>query len=599
MKQKLVAVLLVLMLLANIGLAAAQTPLVKTETEQSTEQTATETLTTTETEVGTSNTSGADDLANELVSTELNKIEMIIHRAEHRHAELEEKIAALEREGVDVTELRELLKEHKEKIDLARAKILEAKEKFKAGEIEAGLELIKEAKDLMDDGYELASEITALCAKASEKAEEHKYEMREREKEKEREHRFGNETEHEEEHGMAERERAHENESEEMGKGVGMGAHGMKMGKEAREMVKEEYKEAKERYKKAREEFERAKKMGLDIREERGFKMAKGFMVAGLDVAEMWLERLKVQVMNMGEEAKITEETKLELLAKIDEKLAEIKELKNEINETSSPEELIETVKKIRKEWREIRDEMRALTGYVAVAKVEKLVEKAKQVELMLEAKIEELDAAGVDTTKLEATLEDFSAKVNEAEDLIDKAENLFEEGNIAEGHMTLKEAIKTLKEAFKDVKEVVSEMKEMNQYRVREGKIFYGNETGEVWVDGNGTAEFNGTGIVVIRGNATLEVAPEDAIVTLVGFGVKSVEGGVSRVSGEGKAVIRGENLTVKVEGDDFKLIVKGYGTLKLDGEGEYRVKKSPQEEMSEEIEYAGLTTIEFGGEQ
>jgi len=95
------------------------------------------------------------------------------------------------------------------------------------------------------------------------------------------------------------------------------------------------------------------------------------------------------------------------------------------------------------------------------------------------------------------------------------------------------------------------------------------------------------------------LTVEPEDAVVTLVGFSVKSVEGGVSAISGEGKAVIRGENVTVKVDGEDIKLIVKGYGTLTLDGKGVYRVKKAPSEEMSEEIEYEGNVTVEFGGEQ
>ena len=134
--------------------------------------------------------------------------------------------------------------------------------------------------------------------------------------------------------------------------------------------------------------------------------------------------------------------------------------------------------------------------------------------------------------------------------------------------------------------------------FSFQEGKIFFGNETGEAWVSGEGTAEFTGTAIVVIRGNATIEVA-QRSIVTLVGFDVKSVEGGMSRISGEGKAVIRGENITLKVESHDFKLIVKGYGTLTLDGKGTYRVKESPQAEMSEELPYEGSVTIEFGGEQ
>jgi hypothetical protein len=263
-------------------------------------------------------------------------------------------------------------------------------------------------------------------------------------------------------------------------------------------------------------------------------------------------------------------------------------------NENYTAAEVNTTLTVVQRE--EARKEMRVIAGYVAAAKIEKLVERAEQVELTLETKIDELRAAGEDTTELEATLEDFSAKVELARELIDEAESMFENGNAAEGHKTLREAAAALREAFRDVKEIV---KEMRKYRIQEGKIFFGNETGEVWVRGNGTAEFVGTGIVIVKGNATLEVEPKDAVVTLVGFSVKSVEGGVSAISGEGKAVIRGENVTVKVEGEDIKLIVKGYGVLTLDGRGMYRVKESPQAEMSEETPYDGHITIEFGGEQ
>ncbi|AGK61098.1 hypothetical protein Asulf_01098 [Archaeoglobus sulfaticallidus PM70-1] len=581
MRTKVVSVLIVVLLIANITAAQASPPEVVEDAK---------------------NAAKDFDVA-KLMGGELSKlknVERILQKAEQRHAKLEERVATLERKGVDVTELKELLKEHKEKIDLARAKILEAKRKFKSGEIEAGLELIKEAKDLMDDGYELATEITALCAKTAERhREEHRGEMQEREVIKEGEHRFGNKTEHEEE-----KVRGHERFGKPEEVGAGMGVPGMKMskeplkkirGKEIHKIYEKEFMKAKERFEKAREEFKRAKKVG--IKDEHGLRMAKGYMVAGFDLAERWLERLRVHVINMAEKEQITEETKLRLLAKIDEKLAEIEELKSQINETSSPEELREVVKEIRKEWREIRKEMDGLAGFVAVAKVENLVERSKQVGLKLGAKIEELEAAGVDTTELEVTLEDFSAKIDKAEELVGKAEDMFEEGKVAEGHKTLREAIMTLKDAFKNVKEIVAELKEQHRHRIQEGKIFSGNETGEAWVTGNGTAEFTGTGVVVVRGNGTLEVSPEDAIVTLVGFGVKSVEGNVSAISGEGKAVIRGENITVRVEGEDIKLIVKGYGTLKLEGEGKYRVKKNPQEAMSEEIEYEGEVTIEFGG--
>ncbi len=363
--------------------------------------------------------------------------------------------------------------------------------------------------------------------------------------------------------------------------------------------VKEKYQGAKEAYEKAKEQYAGVAQEHRNLENKTTFDKARKFLHSGASMAERWLERLRVHVENLGTDVEIKEEVKLRLLAQINESIAKIEEKKRKIDEASSPEELRESARELRDAWREVKVTMKSVAGQIAVIKVKTVIDKAELVQLKLEERIEELNVSGVDTSRLVALLEEYSTKLDLAKQKLEEANETFvsmtpENADVKfrEGHMLIREATQYIREAFQDVRQIV---RELNQIKV--GKIFFGNETGEVWVRGEGNATFTGTAIVVIRGNATIDVEPEDAIVTLVGFGVKSVEGGVSRISGEGTAVIRGENITVKVEGGDFKLVVKGFGTLFLDGKGIFRVKESPQAEMSEETPYDGTITIEFGG--
>lgn len=359
----------------------------------------------------------------------------------------------------------------------------------------------------------------------------------------------------------------------------------------------EKYREFKERYEKEREEYMKMREKARDLRGEK-FEHAKRFVWAGGNMGIAYLERLRLYVETAP---RISNESREEILAQIDEYTSLLEEKVNKVNESTTPEELREAVKELRDTWMEVKKGIKGIVGQIVAAKLETVIDRAELVESRLEEKIVALQQAGVDTTKLEEILSDYSEKIDLAEEKIEQAKEKFKEAGsaedmdrlIAEGHSLLRDATRYLKEAFKDVKEFVKEL----MPRLREGRIFFGNETGEVWAKGDGIAEITGDAIVRVTGEGTLKVTPADAVIKVVGFGNRS-DGDKVTYTGEGKAVIRGKDITVRIEGEDIVLFAKGKGSLYLEGEGYYRVKKLPGEEMTDETEFEGSLTVQFGGE-
>ncbi len=359
----------------------------------------------------------------------------------------------------------------------------------------------------------------------------------------------------------------------------GMGGQGYKA---KVERARENYENAMHRYNDVKEKYQKAR--GKAVNE----TLAKDFLLRGIDVVENWLNVLERRINNMA----IDNETRDELIEQINEYRDRLDEMRDRVNNAETIEELREVAKDLRNLWIEIRNGIRGIVGQVVVAKLNAVVEKAEQVELRIEEKIEVLNENGYDTSALSALLEDYSNNLDLAREKLDVAKEKFKDGTpeeMREGQQAVKDAMGYLRQAFSDVRKIINILKD-----IRTGKVFYGNKTGEVWAMGDGVAEISGSAIVVVRGNGTLTVSPSDAVVSVVGFG--NVEDGT--YTGHGKAVIRGKDINVRIEGTDIKMFAKGHGTLLLDGTGVYRVKKLPGEEMTEETPYSGTVEVTFGGE-
>ena len=348
---------------------------------------------------------------------------------------------------------------------------------------------------------------------------------------------------------------------------------------------------AKMRYEKAREMYMKFRARGL--KDPETFRYAKQYVYFGVDYIEKWLERLMVQVQN----ANMGEDQKEMLMERIQNCLMALNESKNAVNSSTTPDELENAVAKLRKTWSEIRIEIKSIVGQLAVAKLEVVVNKAEDVALKLEGEIEALNASNVNVTELNGLLDDCMKKLDEARQKLNESNEKFEEMLTAknpnelyiEGRHLLIEARDLIREAFFDMKKIYYEIQHL-----RVGHLFFGNETGELLVVGNGTAEIHLTGVAVIVADGNVTISPATSVVTMVGF-ESSVEGGVASGYGHGKAVVRGKNVTIKVQGDFMRIFVKGKGTATLNGEGIYKLKKSPHERMVE-TNYSGTVTLEFG---
>jgi len=348
------------------------------------------------------------------------------------------------------------------------------------------------------------------------------------------------------------------------------------------DMARNNYENAMKKYNEAKEKYQKAR--GKAVNE----TLAKDFLLRGIDVVENWLNVLERRINNMA----IDNETRDELIGQINEYRDRLNEMRDRVNNAETIEELREVAKDLRNLWMEIRSGIRGIVGQVVVAKLNVVVEKAEQVEMRIEEKIEILNENGYDTSALSALLEDYSNNLDLAREKLDVAKEKFKDGTpeeMREGQQAVRDAMGYLRQAFSDVRKIINILKD-----IRTGRVFYGNKTGEVWAMGDGVAEISGSAIVVVRGNGTLTVSPSDAVVSVVGFG--NVEDGT--YTGHGKAVIRGKDINVRIEGTDIRMFAKGHGTLSLDGTGVYRVKKLPDEEMTEETPYSGTVEVTFGGE-
>ncbi len=346
---------------------------------------------------------------------------------------------------------------------------------------------------------------------------------------------------------------------------------------------------ARMKYEKAREMYMKLRARGL--KDPKTFRYAKQYICFGVDYVERWLEKLMIQVQN----ANMGENQKERIMERIQNCLMALNESKNAVNSSMTPDELQNAVLELRKTWNEVRIEIKSIVGQIAVTKLEDVVNRADDVALKLEGEIEALNVSNV--TNLEQKLNDCLEKLNLAKQKLEDANEKFEEMANAsnpnelyvEGRHLLIEARDLIREAFMDIKDIYYEI-----WHLRVGHVFYGNETGELLVVGNGTAEIHLTGVAVILASGNVTVSPATSVVTSVGF-ESSVEGGVASMSGHGKVVVRGKDVTVRVKGEYIKIFVKGNGTATLNGEGIYKLKKSPHEKMVEET-YSGNVTLEFG---
>ncbi len=317
------------------------------------------------------------------------------------------------------------------------------------------------------------------------------------------------------------------------------------------EKAREGYENASREFQKAREMYEKAKE-----RRENVLEHGKRYMHTWANLCERWIERLmaRIQASNMGEDVK------LRIMERLENALGRIEEAKKKINGSASYAEFREAVREMRNVWNSVRVELRLSAYEYALWRFEGIVERIEQLK-------DRFEIAGLDVSKIDEKLEKVKELIDEARSSIDEGDVVAVKDKIAQIRFELKNMFAELKLLAKDYA----------------GRVVLGYESGIVYAKVDGNFELSGNVTVFVRGTGNVTVTPESAIVTKV------------EKDGYVKVLARGGNVTVSGDGE-FRIVAHGKGVLNLNGEGYYRVKENISTPMSEEKQFEGSASVEFG---
>ncbi len=298
-------------------------------------------------------------------------------------------------------------------------------------------------------------------------------------------------------------------------------------------------------------------KMGLQSEE--GFQYAKRYVFHGAYAIIDFLKLIKTDLETLN----IDETTKQKINKTIDEIIQTLEAKIEKINQSYTIEEFRDAVGDLSSYWKSVRNDVKIYAELIVVAKLDDLIKRAEIIGLNLNSEVD---------------LSEYFKHLDNAKIFLTNATEKISNG------MDAREDIQIAREEIRRAFEILREI-------YKETQPFFGNETGQLWVEINGTAMVSGSAIIHIKGNATVEVSPLDAVVTAVGF--KKSDG---VLTGDGNLVIKG-NVNVNATGD-FCMFVKGVADVYLEGKGEYKVRPVFEEEFGE-FQLSGNETIVLGGKR
>jgi hypothetical protein len=221
-------------------------------------------------------------------------------------------------------------------------------------------------------------------------------------------------------------------------------------------------------YKSARQQFlgARAKYRKFKNAENKAAyeEQARVFLEKTVEVLIKRLESLKTWVSNRGA---LSDDDKAAIMAEIEEDIKWLTEKKGEIS-SASGEQIREKAQEVRQYWHRHRAKVKKIIGQIWGARLNWAISRFESVSEKTAAKIEELKAAGVDTTKLEAWLDDMNRKINLAKEKYEAAKVKYEAISSAgeanqlfnESHRFIKEARDYLRQAHQELRQIIQEMK-------------------------------------------------------------------------------------------------------------------------------------------
>lgn len=231
--------------------------------------------------------------------------------------------------------------------------------------------------------------------------------------------------------------------------------------KERYQNAKERFKTIKERVQRARETFKECKGSDSEKCQEARQQVkanAKPYLTNSADMILEALERLHAKV----NESDI--DNKEAILASLDDQIAEVKEAKTVIenlNDNTTAEEIREAAQTIREAWRHTRKTMQRTAGNIVNAKLGNVIKQVEQLQTKLEKTRDKLEEQGYDVSALDASMDAFQEKLDDATTEWEAAKALYAEAddNIEEITQEAHAHVQTAKDDLKDVREMLRDI--------------------------------------------------------------------------------------------------------------------------------------------
>ncbi|MFH1256202.1 MAG: hypothetical protein V1494_02820 [Candidatus Diapherotrites archaeon] len=245
------------------------------------------------------------------------------------------------------------------------------------------------------------------------------------------------------------------------------------------------YEAVRDKYMVAKQGFEDAKQQWLNARDrlrltknmknlDNAFGGAQNYMLKATD---RLMNQLDIYDKKVDALPLVDENVAAEIKADIAAETAKLELLKADINSTTDVNQLREITARVKNEWDSVKGTVKRLAGEILAAHLHKVIEKANQIGLTTQAKINGLDANGYDTMQLQAMLGTYNSNVDLAGQKYEDARQKFSEITgiqdadklFQQGHALIKEANRYLIEAHKQLNNMVREMRQLRKGQAAE----------------------------------------------------------------------------------------------------------------------------------
>jgi len=223
---------------------------------------------------------------------------------------------------------------------------------------------------------------------------------------------------------------------------------------------------------------------------------AREFLDKTIDVLVKRLDSLKSWISNR---TGISESSRQDIISKIDNDISWLENQKQSV-ENASSSEIAKSAGMIRKHWTKHRSLVKRVIGEIWCERLNWIIAKFENVSASISQKVEQLKAAGKDTSKVESLLSDMNAKIENAKQKRDAARDKFDsitdvdifQANqlFKEAHQLILEANGYIRQAHRFLVEIVQELKKEAETSAINPGIGAANEGDNTTTENNATTE-------------------------------------------------------------------------------------------------------------